>query len=206
MQTVTFAIARVLLLLSAVACAQPSPVSGQSHVSLPAQKIASAHNEDAVSLSAGSALSAALSKTALPQAAAPTLGICIITADFWGVLKTPQDNGRGVRSPLKGGGGTATAYHLLASLLKQQPGAKVTFLGATKDVDVCALAQKVSLHPVTPKFILEVPKKLMLRSAPCDGLHRLMSCMMGSSLPYRYHQGGILRHDCAGAQGWRPGL
>ena len=159
MQTVTFGIPRVLLLLSAVACAQLSPVAGQSQAALPAQKIASAQHQDASNLSAGSALSAALSKTALPQAAAPTLGICIITADFWGVLKTPQDSGRGVRSPLKGGGGTATAYHLLASLLKQQPGAKVTFLGATKDIDVCALAQKVSLRRLTPNRILRVPRK-----------------------------------------------
>ena len=159
MQPFTFGVPRVLLLLSAVACAQPSPVSGQSQAALPAQKEASAQFHDASILSAGSALSAALSKTAIPQAAAPTLGICIITADFWGVLKTPQDSGRGVRSPLKGGGGTATAYHLLASLLKQQPGAKVTFLGATKDIDVCALAQKVSLRRLTPNRVLRAPRK-----------------------------------------------
>ena len=160
MQAVRNGLPLVLLLLSAVACAQLSSTSEESHAALPAQRVASAQYQEAVSLSAGSALSAALSGTALPQAAAPTLGICIITADFWGVLKTPQDSGRGVRSPLKGGGGTATAYHLLASLLKQQPGARVTFLGATKDIDVCALAQKVILRPATPMCMLRLPGNL----------------------------------------------
>ena len=160
MQTATLGILWVLLLLSAVACAQPSPVLGQSHAALPAQRIASAQYQDVASLSAGSALSAAHSETLLPQAAAPALGICIITADFWGVLKTPQDSGRGARSSLKGGGGTATAYHLLASLLKQQPGAKVTFLGATKDTDVCALAQKVSLRNLLPHCNWRASRKL----------------------------------------------
>ena len=45
--------------------------------------------------------------------------------------------------------GTATAFHLLANLLKQQPNLKVTFLGATKDTDTCTQAQKVQYQSGT---------------------------------------------------------
>ncbi|CAL8462363.1 g1896 [Coccomyxa elongata] len=44
---------------------------------------------------------------------------------------------------LKGGGGTATATHLLANTLREQDFVDVTFLGVTKEIDVCTQAQKV---------------------------------------------------------------
>lgn len=69
------------------------------------------------------------------------LKVCIVTADFWGMLKS--DTGRGVRAMLKGGGGTATATHLLANTLREQDFTRVTFLGVTKEVEVCTQAQKV---------------------------------------------------------------
>lgn len=76
------------------------------------------------------------------HASSTKLKVCIITADFWGMLKS--DSGRGVRAMLKGGGGTATASHLLANTLKEQDFLQVTFLGVTKDIDVCTQAQKVT--------------------------------------------------------------
>lgn len=75
------------------------------------------------------------------QASSKGLKTCIVTADFWGMLQS--DNGRGVRAMLKGGGGTATATHLLANTLREQDFVDVTFLGVTKEIDVCTQAQKV---------------------------------------------------------------
>lgn len=75
------------------------------------------------------------------RTAGSKLKTCIITADFWGMLKF--DSGRGVRATLKGGGGTATASHLLANVLREQDFTDVTFLGVTKEIDVCTQAQKV---------------------------------------------------------------
>lgn len=69
------------------------------------------------------------------------LKACIVTADFWGILKV--DSGRGVRANLKGGGGTATASHFLANLLTEEGDVDVTFLGVSKDIDTCSQAQKV---------------------------------------------------------------
>ena len=54
---------------------------------------------------------------------APRLNVCIITADFWGIDMI--ENSRG--ATLSGGGGTATAFHLLANLLREDPGLKVSF-------------------------------------------------------------------------------
>lgn len=75
------------------------------------------------------------------QATSNKLKTCIITADFWGMIQS--DSGRGVRAMLKGGGGTATATHLLATTLREQDFVDVTFLGVTKEIDVCTQAQKV---------------------------------------------------------------
>ncbi len=72
--------------------------------------------------------------------------VCIISADFWGIQNT-AGSGRGIRAALKGGGGTATAYHLLAELLQERPDTHVSFLGATKDIEACQSAQKVVLCP-----------------------------------------------------------
>lgn len=76
------------------------------------------------------------------QASSTRLKTCIITADFWGMIKS--ESGRGVRAMLKGGGGTATATHLLANTLREQDFVDVTFLGVTKEIDVCTQAQKVT--------------------------------------------------------------
>lgn len=122
-----------VVLASTLMSVQLSAVAGQSAAAQSAHKTSSSQDENLASLTAA----------ASSAAAGRTLSICIITADFWGVLNSPPDSGRGVRATLKGGGGTATAYHLLASLLKQQPGLKVTFLGVTKDINVCTQAQKV---------------------------------------------------------------
>ena len=67
--------------------------------------------------------------------------MCIISADFWGIQNS--ESGRGIRATLRGGGGTATAYHLLAELLQQRPDTHVSFLGATKDIEACKSARKV---------------------------------------------------------------
>lgn len=75
------------------------------------------------------------------QAGSTKLKTCIITADFWGMLQS--ESGRGVRAVLKGGGGTATATHLLANTLKEHDFVDVTFLGVTKEIGVCEQAQKV---------------------------------------------------------------
>ena len=45
--------------------------------------------------------------------------------------------------------GTASAFHLLAALLKQQTSLKVTFLGVTKEIETCAQAQKVYISPAS---------------------------------------------------------
>lgn len=125
----------VTLLAVAMMSSQPLTVRGQPDATTSAQKASSNHDE---SLSAG-----------VSQAAGRKLSVCVLTADFWGLLKSPQERGR---TTLKGGGGTATAFHLLASLLKQQPGLTLTFLGVTKDIDACTQAQKVMIpsHMLLP--------------------------------------------------------
>ena len=70
---------------------------------------------------------------------------CASLARTSGASRTPQGSGRGIRTALKGGGGTATAYHLLAELLQERPDTHVSFLGATKDIEACQSAQKVFL-------------------------------------------------------------
>jgi hypothetical protein len=75
------------------------------------------------------------------------LKACIVTGDFWGILKV--ETGRGVRANLKGGGGTATANHLLAKLLMEKGDIDVIFLGVTKEIDTCTQAQKV-MHCNSP--------------------------------------------------------
>ena len=119
----------VTLLAVAMMSSQPLTVRGQPDATSTAQKPSSNQDEN---LSAG-----------VSQAAGRKLSVCVLTADFWGLLKSPQERGR---TTLKGGGGTATAFHLLATLLKQQPGVTVTFLGVTKDIVACTQAQKVMIH------------------------------------------------------------
>ncbi|KAK9821580.1 hypothetical protein WJX81_008053 [Elliptochloris bilobata] len=59
------------------------------------------------------------------------LGVCILTADFWG---------------LKSAGGTATAYHLLAQALGGAPNIHVTFLGVTKRANECQEGARIHSH------------------------------------------------------------
>ena len=63
--------------------------------------------------------------------------VCIVTCDFWG---------------LPAAGGTATAYHLLASSLAQAEYARpVTFLAATQQLDLCqALQRNFTVDPLAP--------------------------------------------------------
>ncbi|CAL5227669.1 g10676 [Coccomyxa viridis] len=125
------------LLASLVSSQEQITLIKPAEASQLAQRASTSEDDNLASLHAAS------SSAALTQAAARKLGVCVVTADFWGILKFPQDSGRGVRATLKGGGGTATAYHLLATLLRQQPDLKVTFLGASKDMETCTQAQKV---------------------------------------------------------------
>ena len=61
------------------------------------------------------------------SSAASSLKVCIMTADFWG---------------LKSAGGTATAYHLLAELLAQNPTLSVSSHSYLKVYNVTSIKHK----------------------------------------------------------------
>jgi len=73
-------------------------LTGQALAPQSAREASSSQDDNLASLTAASSLGAS-------QAAGRRLGICVITADFWGILKVTQDAGRGARATLRGGGG-----------------------------------------------------------------------------------------------------
>lgn len=92
------------LLASLVSSQEQITLIKPAEASQLAQRASTSEDDNLASLHAAS------SSAALTQAAARKLGVCVVTADFWGILKFPQDSGRGVRATLKGGGGTLLSY------------------------------------------------------------------------------------------------
>ena len=91
------------LLASVVSSREPITLTRQTEAPHAAQRTPASEDDNLASLNAAS-YSAASS-----HAASRKLGVCVVTADFWGILKFPQDSGRGVRATLKGGGGTLSS-------------------------------------------------------------------------------------------------
>lgn len=87
------------LLASVVSGQEPITLTRQAETPQITQRTRTSEDDSLASLNAAS------SSAALSHAATRKLGVCVVTADFWGVLKFPQESGRGVRATLKGGGG-----------------------------------------------------------------------------------------------------
>ena len=87
------------LLASVVSSQEPITLTGQAETPHVAQGIRTSEDDNLASLNAAS------KSATLSHAATRKLGVCVVTADFWGILKFPQESGRGVRATLKGGGG-----------------------------------------------------------------------------------------------------